>query len=134
MPNLPPCQCLVPSLLLSAAGQVDEEATEAKKGVQTENKLPNWWVSLERRKDTQRGVGGVAAIVAWAARLGCRNQAGALMQLTSAGILGTLRPYKHLIYSPKCLPRVSESGSVLLQNRTFHTCGIGSLPKVNIHV
>lgn len=37
------------------SGQVDEEKTEAKKGVQTENELPNWWVSLERRMGTQQG-------------------------------------------------------------------------------
>lgn len=63
----------LPSLLFSAAGQVDEEETEAKKGIQMENKLQKRWLLLERRKDTQRGVAGggeVAAIVAWA-RPGC---------------------------------------------------------------
>lgn len=40
--------------LLSAAGQVDEDAG---KGVKTENKLANCQVSLACREDTQRGWG-----------------------------------------------------------------------------
>lgn len=94
----------LPSLLFSAAGQVDEEETEAKKGIQMENKLQKRWLLLERRKDTQRGVagggGGCSHRGMGSARLHTSlteiSQEQVLMQVTSAGILGTLRQCKHL--------------------------------------
>lgn len=73
----------LPSLLFSAAGQVDEEETEAKKGIQMENKLQKRWLLLERRKDTQRGVAGGGRLQpSWhglgpAAHKSHRNQSGA---------------------------------------------------------
>lgn len=95
--------------LLSAAGQVDEDAG---KGVKTENKLANCQVSLACREDTQRGGGGGGRVGALHGPL-CsasgktrRNRSGALIQRALAGILGAWWPYKHWIYSRRLCVRL----------------------------
>lgn len=69
--------------LLSAAGQVDEDAG---KGVKTENKLANCQVSLACREDTQRGRGWEGGGTTRATLLGFRQDSQG-----SVGVRGYFR-------------------------------------------